>query len=615
MFSRPWFCSFGIALCSVSLGFGCNGSSQPGVAGGTDGGADRPSGVGAFDATQGVKPDTSSVLGTMDAKPPVEAGPDRPPPEISAQAKRIVPGRARLLGGGLSSCSNQVPASGNGDRWCVYSQPGDSLGATELWVINLTKAVAGTVKCDNTDPNCRRLSTTLWTGQPGGGPAYPLSDRFDGDTLIFHADALSAQTDLYRGPVYAWRPGWQKPRKITGQNGILCTGHGRAEVAWCIDNISPDTVMPTQFDITAGPLSDSDMTVLPKIARITPTRSNDARQWRATFNRSGDYFAYSTGGAVIAEKEALYVLKTADAGKPDMYTKIGDDISRWLISNNSQRIYYYKKYNYDVDGSPAGNLTVADLPLGNNERTLVGKVGAFLLLNDGTDADLGLGIFQNVVVGKGDLKFMKDITKPDQLVTVATNIAGATLSRDLRFTMFAKDFDDTTGTSDAFIAKNDGSGQCTLTTALTTDSSFGAPFNPGSGLAFWADKVDSDLGLGEGWLASPDNCGGKKKFATNVDFWFTVGDQGLIYTDEGDGDVANLKYATTPGGKEWVTSNIVRVQDQIGRIFALTLPNYDTAVFTIGNGGSDRVGIYAYSAFALGTPADAGARDTAGTDR
>ncbi len=609
---------FGLLLCGVG-GFACNGSS-PAVVGAGDGGVPaagtdgRPTGTGNTDtsSTTTTKQDSGGggkTPGTADAR----INPDLPPVSVNTAAKRIVPGRARLVGGGLSSCSNQVPASGNGDRWCAYSQPGASLGATELWVINLTKAVAGDVKCDGSSLDCRKLSSDLWTGTPQDGPVYPFSDRFDGDTLIFHADTKSGQSDLYDGPVYAWRPGWQKPRVISSKHGITCSGHARTDVAWCIDNISAPDVTPVRFDILAGRLADSDTSQLPKVARPTPVRSNQASQWRGNFNRAGDYFAYSTGGATISEREALFVMKTEDTGNPDKYTKVGDGISRWQISADGKRWYYYRNYNYSVEGDPAGTFTMADFPGGANETTLAGKVGAYILLNDGTDVDRGIGLFVNVAVGKGALKLLKDTNKKDELITVASNIASASMSRDLRYTMFAKEFDSVDDTSDAYIAKNDGSGSCTLTSALTTDSSFGATFNTSAGLTFWADKVDVSLGLGEGWLANPDGCSGKKKFATNVDFWFAVGDQGLIYTDEGDGDVARLRFAQTPDGKEWPAGGGTTVQEQVGRIFSLTLPNYDTAVFTMG-GDVNRVGIYAFSAFpfaAAQAAKDGGAGDTA----
>ena len=148
-----------------------------------------------------------------------------------------------------------------------------------------------------------------------------------------------------------------------------------------------------------------------------------ASQWRGTFSRDGAYFAYSTGGSRISEKEVLFAAKTEDAGDPAKHVKIGEDISRWQISLNSKRVYYYKQYNYNTEGEPAGTLTMADFPSGANDTTLGGRVGAYVLLNDGTANDTGLAIFQNVSAGKGTLKIMGDPSQPQSLVTVASNIA------------------------------------------------------------------------------------------------------------------------------------------------------------------------------------------------
>src|SRR5436190_24341256 len=54
------------------------------------------------------------------------------PPDISPP-RRIVAGTAQLVGAGTSACTNQVPASGNGDRWCAFKRPGADGRSTELW--------------------------------------------------------------------------------------------------------------------------------------------------------------------------------------------------------------------------------------------------------------------------------------------------------------------------------------------------------------------------------------------------------------------------------------------------------------------------------------------------
>jgi hypothetical protein len=244
-----------------------------------------------------------------------------------------------------------------------------------------------------------------------------------------------------------------------------------------------------------------------------------------------------------------------------------------------------------------------------SEVMLASKVGAYVQMTaDNNDNDnKGVALFQNVSRGAGALKILSDFSKPETLISVAPRVASAAMSRDLRYTMIAKEVDDLEGVSDAFMSRNDGSGTCTLTESITTDQ-FGPPFNFSASLTFWADQIDTDIGVGEGWLANPATCGGRKLFATNVDYWYTVGDEGLIYTDEGDGSSSTLRYALTPNGTEWPAGGSVVVQEQIGRVFGLTLPDYRTAIFSINNGTDmNRIGLFAYSfPFGSGGKTDGG---------
>src|SRR4029079_2188926 len=105
-------------------------------------------------------------------------------------------------------CTNQVPYST--DRWCAFTKPATSLGNNELWVINATQAAAGTViKCNTTDPNCLRLTRGLLNDSQFRFRIH----RFDGDTLIFSEGVGGGPS----GDIFAWRPGWTAPRKLTSQ--------------------------------------------------------------------------------------------------------------------------------------------------------------------------------------------------------------------------------------------------------------------------------------------------------------------------------------------------------------------------------------------------------------
>jgi hypothetical protein len=217
-------------------------------------------------------------------------------------------------------------------------------------------------------------------------------------------------------------------------------------------------------------------------------------------------------------------------------------------------------------------------------------VGAYQLLFDGTENDRGVGYFDNVAVGMGTFKIMRDVAKPDDVTTVIKNVSGALVSPDLRFVYFSQEFDQDTGTSDAFIIKTDGTGKCTLQSSPTTDI-FGAPFTSNSSMVFWVENIDPLDGVGEGWMANPDGCTGKKKWAPDgIDFWFISRSDGMVYSDHGDGDVATLKYVTFPGGNTLGTP--VEIAQQMGRVYGV-MAGFEGVAFDITRGVSFD-GLYVY---------------------
>lgn len=534
------------------------------------------------------------------AAPPDAAAPAMPHPE----ARALVLGRARLVGDVLSACSNQSTGSFSADRWCAFTLPHTLPGRTQLWVINATKAIAGAgVRCDPAmpaaDPNCKLLTTELWTAVPQDGPAHPTTHRFDGDTLVFHARS-SSTLDPYVGPIYAWRPGWPEPRQLSqGTRALTCGAHFGAELAICIEDLTD--VAPLQFTLTAGPLGG-----LKTIARIVPTRPGTmSSQWSVAMSRSGEYLIYSTGGTLREQLESLYVVRTADIATATIVTptKVADNISRWRLSVDGRQIFYLRGYNYSAEGDPSGNMMVADFPALTNERMLAAKVGLFQVLFDGTETNRGLGFFQDVVINRGTYKIMRDIAAPAATSTVATGVSSISISRNLDYVFFSREFD--LGLSDAWVARADGTGSpCQLTASLEA-AAFGTTFTLDSRLVFWADRVDRTTGVGEGWHSPVEGCGNpsaRKKFAERIDFWFADRGEWLVYADNGDGVTSDLKVASLAGGTGVGAAALV--QERISRLFGI-LPGFEALLFSItGGAGSD--GLYAYRRTAFGGVRDGG---------
>jgi hypothetical protein len=300
--------------------------------------------------------------------------------------------------------------------------------------------------------------------------------------------------------------------------------------------------------------------------------------------------AFSTGGLTAMDRETFY---TAKFDAPDVVTMVKPGVSRWSISADGTKVYYLAGYNYDTMGAPAGTMTMMDFPSGLNEKTLAPAVGAIQVLADG-EVDKGIGFFDSVIAGKATYKIMKDRNVPTTTTTVITNIAGVlALTRDLKYLYFYKEFDmDNGSTTDGYIVKTDGlTPPCTLTSTLESDQ-FGAPFTRNGNLVFWADNIDQIDGVGEGWVATPEGCAGRKKFSDKMDFWFLHGDDGMVYSDEGVLDYSALKFMTFPGGTSVGSPTVV--QTQVSRIYAI-LPNFNGIIFTIVNSSAEKDGLYSYA--------------------
>jgi hypothetical protein len=595
---------------------GCDGSGGAGQAttdgGVTDGGSrDGKGSIFKQDAAQMPRTDARAVITEAPISP--------------MMAKLPLKGKVTLLGSGISSCTHQTPSPG--DRWCAVSRASE-LGREQLWVINVTAASAGTpVECTGTDPNCILLTDNLWTGTPTVGPTYPYAHAFDGDTLIFHANAKSAATELYQGPIYSWRPGWPAPRQISTDKGVLCQAHLQGLAAWCIDNIEPDDTKELEFDLLAGPLPATPNAKLPRIDRIHPTRFNDVSKWDVGFSRDGSQFCYSTG-RTADDGENLWCFATANL--PANAVAVGTrnttpmvaDAANWQISRDSQKLYYLKDFNYSEAGNPDGVLTMVDYPTAANPVALAESVGGYVLLSDGTNTDKGVAILTEVAQKRGAFRFIRDRNAPANVVTIASTVASASISQDLRYTYFSKKIDAQTNLRDAYVARNNEATAvkvaptCTLQSKTTTDS-WGSPFLAKSGLVFWVDDVDSNVFSGKGMVANPADCSNKVQFAKDLDFWFTVNDEGIIYSDDLDIDVVSLRYLRTTDGKTWPTGGAgLPLQKQASRVYGMSLPKYDMLIVEM-NQGFPSDGLY-YAKLPFGspivTPADAGVADAGTAD-
>ena len=280
----------------------------------------------------------------------------RPTPAVGDGVTTLANGAAFLVGTGDNSCTNQDPPSG--DRWCAFTMPSTFAGGNDLWVINVTKAAAGTaIKCDVSDLNCLRLSSTLYTGDL-------TLHGFFGDTLIFYADV--GQTTA---SAYAWRPGMMGARRLTNvapPGG--CLGHPTTDAVRCVQNPDNTTVTgQATLDLTAGCVTVGGNTPLPKVATFIAAVSTDPAstttgtqpaRYRTGFSADGASLAWSARPAP-GGVETLMVQNIGDASAR---VTVAPDVSRWTFSRDGKTIYWLKSYNYDPS-VPLGTLQSTPFPL------------------------------------------------------------------------------------------------------------------------------------------------------------------------------------------------------------------------------------------------------------
>jgi hypothetical protein len=511
-------------------------------------------------------------------------GDDPPPLTPPARLHHVVTGNAELVGDGDGACSRGQAPDGTGGRWCAfYRHTADGAG-TELWVADFTRPVP--VVCDGSSPSCVRLTSTLWTGLPLGAPAHPFIHRFDGDTLVFYADATSKDPfdDPYAGPVRAWRPGWPQSRVLTGAAGAFCMGQARSRSALCLDNIIARGGR-YELDLLGGVLDDPAGGVLGTVAHVNPTAKDGSVVWQVAFSPDGAHLAFSSPGS-DGQTEVLRVIAAADVGRTTA-RDIVNGATRWQIAHDSQKVYFLKDVVTAMN-SANGTLAIADFPTGANAVALQERVGNLTVLGQPGGVDQGVAFLQDAVGTRGTLRIQHDRARPEDVVTVFHNVRDPLLSPDLNYTSFSSV--DGQGKRAGMIAANDGRGVCTLSFKPGFDA-YGVAFTPHQRFVLWAEDASDDAATAiEGFYADPEGCVRKRRFSRSLALARPVGHEVLYGEPEGLQGTMVLKHAALTnqglpddGG------------DELGRGVDSTLAVADGfIVFTVNHGQAEDFGIWVY---------------------
>lgn len=502
--------------------------------------------------------------------------PPPPPPEVH----QLVSGPVGLVGRTGTGCSSGVaPAGGPADVWCAFYRAGAQSG-TELWVLNVSRASLKQTACDGSSPDCLRLTTNLWTGDPLFNASHPSIHGFEGDTLIIYADAsVATADDPYQGALKAWRPGWTAARTLTSSSGYLCHGHPTAAVAHCLDNVVQKD-KNYELDLLAGSLAGTSAGPLQKVAHIGTLGSRGQIMWGASFSPDGTSFLYSSP-ALGEDTEVLRMAPATDGGVGTP-TEIRRGASKWQVAPDGKKLYLLDGYNY-VDTAPAGSLTMLDFPALTNPTVLQANVGSYTALGTRTGATQGLAFLQDVNKGSGTFRILRDRAQPTAAITVDAGVNEFLVSPDLRYTFLAKPSAANGPTS--LVVSNEGHGSCVLQDGRVV---YSQAFAPDGSTIYWAQDADNGFDI-EGWSAPSDHCDARRRFSANLAFLTGV-QGGLVYA-ETDPDLQSmtLKFAALANGSIAEDGGFVV---QPGIDLSLARGGQKFVVFTVSKGESP--GLYAY---------------------
>ena len=484
----------------------------------------------------------------------------RPLPADVRPPVRILDSTAVLMGNGLSACTHQTPASGDGHRWCAFTLGAAVDGLAELWVIDVSRAATGDVpRCDGTDPGCLRLTNKVVTRS---------ATFFEGDTLFYGTDSTAGFAADFLGRIFAWRPGWSAGRQISSDAGFTCIGNLHSAAVACLDDPGGDPTKRDSANVRAGYLATETFAPLPSFGRY-PLRNDNDTAWQAKLSPDGSVFVLSDADTIGA-KQTLRLAPTGQVGAATPTLALNDAFA-WQISNDGQKIYFMRGPSQSPD------LYVADFPSGANVTLVETGVKDFILIGD-DPADTAVQILKIRNPG-GIVELLTDraVPKPKTIFTYDDFLNGAIVSPDLRYTTWLND--DFRGV----VFRNSDLQPCTLEEGTNREINEPSYLDSAS-LMFWQERSrgapNSDLR--DGYFAPPDLCAQATRFAQNVDLIAPIGDRGLIYTDEVDATMhATLKYvAVSPDGSSLDPAGAVRVHDGVGTQVVLVGQSPPLLVFT-----------------------------------
>ncbi len=459
-----------------------------------------------------------SVLGALACD-----GDPTPTKVIPLGLRPIVTGEAHLAGFAAGACSRGQPASGDGHRYCAFYRiaPGDT-SRTELWVVDVSAALSGSpAPCDGTSSGCLLLTDHLFTGVKLESLSHPEAHRFEGDTLLYLADPnpASAQLDRFEGRVWAWRPGWKRPRALTTDRGVHCRASESAAVAYCVDGVTDRP--QAEFDLRAGRLDEANDEPLAVVERLRAIVQGNLA-WSAAFTPAGDAFVYSSWpDGAAAQALRVLPLNGGRISATEARTVISSG-RHFTLSPDGRAVYFQRGGDR---GQERGDLWAADFPSGQGEGELAKGVFSFTAL--GRSAGLDLGVLYLTEMGglEGVLSVLRDRRRPDSAQILSHDAHFWYPSADANFTYV---LEVTQNDERGILADNRTGTSCRLGSRGDVPV-YNPDFLPALRAVLWTEpdpgNQDNDLSF----LGTPEDCGGVRPLGPGIEQVLPAGRSGVFY--------------------------------------------------------------------------------------
>jgi hypothetical protein len=444
---------------------------------------------------------------------------------------QLVPGEARLAGwGGDRACSSGDRSAGNGHRWCAFYRPApEDRARTELWVIDATRALADEAPpCDGSSPACLKMTGRLFTELRIGSMSHPEAHRFEGDTLFFLAEPYPSdrKLDRFEGYVWAWRPGWQRPRALTSERGVQCQGSPSGKLAFCIDSASDE---PLEFDLRAGPLVDAEDSLLPLVERLAPIREGGIA-WTARFSDAEDQFIFSSWRNGEASED-LRVVPVGGMGPASPRTVV-DNGWWWTLSADGRAVFFMRGGDRETG---EGELWSADFPSGARATQLAAGVSAFEPLSG-----QGITFITDQRGLEGLLNVVRDRLQPQGRYPLAPDAHAWYPLGDARFTYVLQVA--RSGAERGLIGDNQQGTACRLGSRPDVVA-YTASWIPNLGAVHWSEPDPADETLPAlTFVAQPHDCGRVRLLGRGLQYLRATGAGGLIVGTAMDRDVRELTF-------------------------------------------------------------------------